>query len=236
MVQKFDWQETPHRLTAIVDTDYAGYLETRKSTSGRVLMHGSHCVRTWSTTQYVIALSSGEAELYGIVKGASAAMGFQSVAADLGVKLDIDFFSDSAAARGMVRRTGLGKVRHIQVQELWFQQALREGRFALNPIIGVDNPASILTEYVDKSGLDKHCKTLGLVPRMGRSGVAPRVFAPVSPTGPLATVGEEECENMSPCNAILRYRLTNGTIPTRSRYHLANGTSPTESGIHVPSY
>eukprot|EP00972_Heterocapsa_arctica_P068066 10049630-Heterocapsa_arctica.AAC.1 len=104
-----------------------------------------HCVRTWSTTRSVITFSSGEAELYGIVKGASAAMGFQSIAADLGVKLDIIIFSDSAAARGMVRRTGLGKVRHIHVQELWVQQALREGRFGLNPISGVDNPVDILT-------------------------------------------------------------------------------------------
>eukprot|EP00972_Heterocapsa_arctica_P107672 15860689-Heterocapsa_arctica.AAC.1 len=50
MVQKFDWQETPDKITAVVDTDYAGCLDTRKSTSGGVLMHGSHCVRTWSTT------------------------------------------------------------------------------------------------------------------------------------------------------------------------------------------
>eukprot|EP00972_Heterocapsa_arctica_P056547 8346871-Heterocapsa_arctica.AAC.1 len=66
MVQRFDWQESPDRSTAIVDTDYAGCLETRKSTSGGVLMHGCHCIRSWSTTQSVIALSSGEAELYGI--------------------------------------------------------------------------------------------------------------------------------------------------------------------------
>eukprot|EP00972_Heterocapsa_arctica_P032291 4760446-Heterocapsa_arctica.AAC.1 len=126
MVQKFDWQETPGKITAIADTDYAGCLDTRKSTSGGVLMRGSHCVKTWSTTQYVIALSSGEAEFYGIVKGA-------------------------AAARGMVRRTGLGKVRHIHVQELWVEQALRDGRFILHPILGVDNPADILTKYVDKA-------------------------------------------------------------------------------------
>eukprot|EP00972_Heterocapsa_arctica_P023308 3433688-Heterocapsa_arctica.AAC.1 len=72
-------------------------------------------------------------------------MGFQSVAADFGIKLDIEIFSDNAAARGMVRRTGLDKVRHIRVQELWVQQALRERRFVLNPIIGGDNPADILT-------------------------------------------------------------------------------------------
>eukprot|EP00972_Heterocapsa_arctica_P110419 16256349-Heterocapsa_arctica.AAC.1 len=89
--------------------DFAGCLEARKSTSGGVLLHGSRCIQTRSTTQSVIALFSGEAELYGIVKGASAALGFQSIANDLGTKLEVDNFSDSAAAKGMVRRTGLGK-------------------------------------------------------------------------------------------------------------------------------
>eukprot|EP00972_Heterocapsa_arctica_P046178 6813301-Heterocapsa_arctica.AAC.1 len=48
-VQKFNCQELRKLLTkvsAIVDTDFAGCLETRKSTSGGVLLHGSHCVRT----------------------------------------------------------------------------------------------------------------------------------------------------------------------------------------------
>eukprot|EP00972_Heterocapsa_arctica_P079427 11706331-Heterocapsa_arctica.AAC.1 len=33
LVQQFNWQGSPDRITAIVDTDYAGCLETRKSTS-----------------------------------------------------------------------------------------------------------------------------------------------------------------------------------------------------------
>eukprot|EP00972_Heterocapsa_arctica_P022783 3354100-Heterocapsa_arctica.AAC.1 len=30
MVQGFEWQETPNKITAIVDTDFAGCLETRQ--------------------------------------------------------------------------------------------------------------------------------------------------------------------------------------------------------------
>eukprot|EP00972_Heterocapsa_arctica_P053883 7935650-Heterocapsa_arctica.AAC.1 len=62
-------------------------------------MHGGHCIRSWSTTQSVIMLSSGEAALYGIVKGASAGLGFHSIANDLGTSLYVDIFSDSAAAK-----------------------------------------------------------------------------------------------------------------------------------------
>ena len=53
------------------DTDYAGCAKTRKSTSGGVIMIGGHMIKSWSSTQNVIALSSGEAEYYGLVKGAA---------------------------------------------------------------------------------------------------------------------------------------------------------------------
>eukprot|EP00972_Heterocapsa_arctica_P007211 1051762-Heterocapsa_arctica.AAC.1 len=62
-------------------------------------MHGGHCIRSWSTTRSVIALSSGEAELHGIVKGSCAGLGFQSIANDFGTSLYVDIFSDSAAAK-----------------------------------------------------------------------------------------------------------------------------------------
>jgi hypothetical protein len=44
------------------DTDYAGCQKTRRSTSGGVLRIGKHMIKSWSTTQATIALSSGEAE------------------------------------------------------------------------------------------------------------------------------------------------------------------------------
>eukprot|EP00971_Amphidinium_carterae_P227772 4517709-Amphidinium_carterae.2 len=40
-----------------------GWLKTRRSTSATVLVHGFHLIRSVSTTQSVIATSSGEAEL-----------------------------------------------------------------------------------------------------------------------------------------------------------------------------
>ena len=50
------------------DTDWSGCPRTRKSTSGGVVMVGSHCIRTWSSTQPSLTLSSREAEFYGLVE------------------------------------------------------------------------------------------------------------------------------------------------------------------------
>ena len=65
----YGYQEWKKKIDVYVDTDYAGCRKTRKSTSGGVATLGSHTIKSWSTTQAVIALSSGEAEFYGIVKG-----------------------------------------------------------------------------------------------------------------------------------------------------------------------
>ena len=139
-------------------------------------MHGSHCVRSWSITQAVISLSTGEAEMYGVIRGASMALGFQSLVKDLGSRLPIVIFSDSAAARGMIRRSGLGKVRHLHVSELWIQEALEKERFSLEAIPGKENPADILTKNVEAKLIEKHCSALGLFAKEGRASAAPMII------------------------------------------------------------
>ena len=42
-------------------------------------MLGMHLIKTWSVTQSVVSLSSGEAEYYGLVKGASVGLGIRSM-------------------------------------------------------------------------------------------------------------------------------------------------------------
>ena len=70
-------------------------------------MHGSHCIRHWSSTQPNIALSSGEAELGGLTKGAAQGIGLRSIGTDLGLTFSLKMHTDATAAMGMSRRLGL---------------------------------------------------------------------------------------------------------------------------------
>ena len=74
-VQRYEWQQQETRIDAYADSDWAGDRVNRKSTSGGALMIGGHMIKSWSTTQPVIALSSGEAVLYSLVKAAAQAKG-----------------------------------------------------------------------------------------------------------------------------------------------------------------
>ena len=96
------------------------------STSGGALMWSNHVIKTWSSTQQTIALSSGEAELYAMTKAASQVLGTISMLKDFGIITQGQVRSDATAAIGIVHREGLGRTRHIRVQYLWMQEKIAE--------------------------------------------------------------------------------------------------------------
>ena len=173
LVWHFPFQRLTNDMRVFVDTDFGGCQTTRRSTSGGIAMRGLHSLKHWSHTQTTIALSSGEAELGGICRGASLALGLQSLASDLGIQLRLEILTDATAAIGICLRRGLGKIRHLHVSDLWVQDRLRRGDFRLTKIPGSENPADLLTKHVPKDIMLKHMAFLGLKSEAGRAGSAP---------------------------------------------------------------
>ena len=119
-------------------------------------MMGKHLVKHVSVTQTVVSLSSEEAELHGIAKAGATALGIQAVGRDLGLLFNIHIFSDSSAAIGIVKRRGLGRIRHLATTDLWLQERVRDGGFRVSKVPGADNMADILTKCVDRTTLMQH--------------------------------------------------------------------------------
>ena len=128
------------------DSDWAGCTSTRRSTSGGIIMVKGGLIKSWSSTQACVAMSSGEAEYYGAVKGAAEALSVQAVAKELGWPMKVRLWVDSSAAKAVASRTGLGKVRHLEVKFLWLQEVVREGRVEICKIKGENNIADIGTK------------------------------------------------------------------------------------------
>ena len=173
LVMWYGWQVATEVLDAYTDTDFAGCRTTRRSTSGGIAMRGTHPIKHWSVTQSTVTLSSGEAELGGITKGASIGLGLQSVARDLGFKWELTVHTDATAAIGICRRKGLGKIRHLAVADLWVQDRVRSGDFKLTKVLGSENPADILTKYVAREVMEKHIGTMSCFFESGRAASAP---------------------------------------------------------------
>ena len=63
-------QTSDATLQVQVDSDWAGDVLGRKSTTGVSVRRGEHSMRHMSCLQALVALSSGEAEYYALVRGA----------------------------------------------------------------------------------------------------------------------------------------------------------------------
>ena len=124
-------------------------------------MFGSHCLKSWSVTQTVISLSYGEAEYYAMVKGGSVALGFQAMYGELGQDVKIEVCCDASAAVGMVMRRGLGKLRHIDVTQLWLQEKVASGKIRVRKVGTKDNISDVLTKGVCSQDMNKAMIAVG---------------------------------------------------------------------------
>ena len=139
-------------------------------------MLGGHAIKHWSSTQASVALSSGEAEFAGVIRGAGQGLGYQALLKDLGVGALLRVWTDSSAAIGICSRQGLGKLRHLDTHTLWIQQAVRTGRIDLRKVPGEDNPADLLTKHsLSRDRLEKLVELHGCGYLGGRAASAPKM-------------------------------------------------------------
>ena len=78
-------QDLPDKIFTCVDSDWAGDRVQRTSTSGGTMCMGSHLIKSWSSTQNIVALASGKAEYYGLVNTSAMCLGIRGLLNDMGV-------------------------------------------------------------------------------------------------------------------------------------------------------
>ena len=69
-----------------------------------------------------MASSSGEAELYALVKASVEMLGLRNLAKEMGLELKGTLYTDSSAAKGAIHRLGMGCMKHVEGQHLWVQE------------------------------------------------------------------------------------------------------------------
>ena len=133
-------------------------------------------IRSTSTTQAIISLSSGEAEFYSAVKASSIGIGVTNLMADIGFKLNepILLRVDSTACLGMASRKGAGRVRHIHTPCLWLQTAISEGKIVIDKVEGSVNPADLGTKVLPQASIQRILQACGFILLEGSSRMALR--------------------------------------------------------------
>ena len=116
-----------------------------------------HTLKTWSSTQAGIAMSSAEAEYYALIEGSVRGMGLQSMMREMGLAKGLVLRTDSSAAKSYLSQRGLGRMRHIDVKDLWLQEAVCRGRIRMEKVSGKENPADIFTKFLNAQELTERC-------------------------------------------------------------------------------
>ena len=174
-VFKYEHQYLPTQTTVYSDSNWANCLKTRKSTQGGTIMFGSHCTKSWASTQATIALSSGEAEYYGLVKGASCGLGAVSMYRDMGISLSLKMYCDATAACGITARLGLGKIRLLDTHYLWLQERVRNKDLTVVKVKGTDNIADIATKHLTHAVMSNLMRLLHYRVVSGRAAACPEL-------------------------------------------------------------
>ncbi|CAE8609178.1 unnamed protein product [Polarella glacialis] len=153
----------PRELTLYCDASYAGDEDQRKSTTGFALFLQGVLLLSGSKTQSVVALSTAEAELLAMNSAVKEALFARSLLEEVGCeRLPIRVYSDSSAGLAIASRTGLGRLRHVQVQHLWLQDLVQTRDVKLLKIASTNNPADILTKQLPPAKVDFYRNVLCL--------------------------------------------------------------------------
>ena len=107
-------------------------------------------------------MSSAEAKFYAMVEGATRGVGLRSMLEEMGMTVGaVELHTDSPSAKTFAPRRGVGKLSHIDIKELWLQEAVKQEKVRLTNVYGETNPADLPTKYVDLGRLVSLCSSIG---------------------------------------------------------------------------
>ena len=188
-IRSFERHEiVPKQITCYTNSNFAGCLQSRKNSSSCKIFHWKHLLKSTSTTQADVSLSSAEAEFYAAVKAAAAGIGCVSMMRHLEVTLQqqgvevkakglgdgVDSLSpeiklDATAGRAIAMRRGAGRIKHIATPTLWLQRLVINGDIKKTRVGGNDNCAVLGTKHLDYQTMS------GMRFAEGRSRIAPKL-------------------------------------------------------------
>ena len=119
LVWRYDWQAKQDIIDVHSDANWAVCKRFGKSTSGGTIAIGAHLAKSYEQTPAAIAESSGESELYGVIRASTEALGVFTLLEDFGAAgMKVSVGMDANAAIANVQRRGLNQLRHVELDVL----------------------------------------------------------------------------------------------------------------------
>jgi hypothetical protein len=158
------WEKGSERFVGYVDSDYAGDLDGRKSTSGYAFMSGSAAVSWGSKLQPVVALSTVEAEFVSMCSGVQEALWFTKMLNDFGESPgSIVIYTDNTGALANVKGIPISsRTKHIAVRYHRVRDEVENGAIKPLYVATSENIADFFTKVLPKAPFTKFREMAGL--------------------------------------------------------------------------
>ena len=154
----------PNLVIGYCDADYAGDLDTRRSTTGYVfILHGGAI--TWlSKRQSTVAVSTTEAEYVAAAQATKEALWLRVLLADLGIVVNtFPIRADNQSALKLLKNPVVSnRAKHIDVVYHFARERVVKGDVKFDYICTDEMLADMLTKPVPRSKLELCCEGIGM--------------------------------------------------------------------------
>lgn len=139
-------------LYGYTDADYAGCIDTRKSTSGFVFMLNGGAITWLSQKQRVVAFSTTETEYIALALGTKDAIWLQQIISELGLKCDtVPMYVDNQSAIKLTYNLEYHKkTKHIDICFHFVREIQKRGNIDVRYIDTKHQLADIFTKALAK--------------------------------------------------------------------------------------
>ena len=137
--------KNPTGINVITDANWAAPLDGR-STTGFSIWWDGFLLTHRSKTQSTVAQSTCESELLALGAGVMDGRFAQTIVEEMGEKVALEAYCDSSSAVAITVRRGLGRLRHLNVKQMWLQQEVREKRLTVNRVPSEQNVSDLFTK------------------------------------------------------------------------------------------
>ncbi len=151
-------------LCGYTDSDMAGDVDTRKSTSGYLVTFVGGAVSWQSRLQKCVALSTTEAELIAVVEACKELLWTKRFLGELGCSQErYLLYCDSQSAIHLGKNSTFhGRSKHIDVRYHWIRDVLDSKLLELDKIHTNDNGSDMMTKAFPRGMFQDCCMVAGM--------------------------------------------------------------------------